>query len=481
MPMPTELQNEMAEREAALDAAQVNFLPAQRPVGRLTRVRADLIDVPESTPAADSDMVESIRALGVIQPVAIRVYPVGAPGYPNRCEIIAGRRRVLAAREAGVTMIPVIVYEADVPAHVIAAMTLTENYMRRANPLAELEAIERLVAEGASEADIAEQIGISRQTLTARMRLGRLIPELRDLLANQMMGAAVADLAARLDVRRQRDLYRLWTVRNETNSPGVRARITANDVRSMREAVRQEVTASLPDSMFSTPTRPTVLLEDRIAELTQQIANLQADAREADLAAMNEISILQSTVVNRDRTIEELNRLTTDLRREAVDLRTRLHDQIRITREASSRPQEAATPASLPEGWASVFTLLQSAIAAVPVAPDPFSESAYQKLQDMLDDVRGRAERERATARPAARAPLEEAVAAVGGLPFDASTLRVRGLPMFGSRGGRRFQRYIDQQGAVRIYYFPNTPAGTASYNRAVQSAINNARTAANA
>ena len=86
------------------------------------------------------ELAESIKAQGIMQPILVR--PVGAGRY----EVIAGERRMRAARLAGLDEVPVLVKE--VPDEAAAAMALIENIQREdLNPLEEAQGIKRLVDE----------------------------------------------------------------------------------------------------------------------------------------------------------------------------------------------------------------------------------------------------------------------------------------------------------------------------------------------
>ena len=99
------------------------------------------------------ELAESIKAQGVMQPVL--VLSVGLDRY----EIIAGERRVRAARLAGLDVVPVLVRE--VADDAAAAMALIENIQREdLNPLEEAHGIKRLVDEiGLTHEQAAQAVG----------------------------------------------------------------------------------------------------------------------------------------------------------------------------------------------------------------------------------------------------------------------------------------------------------------------------------
>jgi ParB family chromosome partitioning protein len=139
-------------------------------------------------PGALTELADSIRAQGVIQPIVAREIGKG------RFEIIAGERRWRAAREAGLTDVPVVLREADDRA--VIAMALIENIQREdLNPLEEALALSRLIDEfSLTHQNAAEAVGRSRAAVSNMLRLLELPEEIRFLLeARQLeMGHARA-------------------------------------------------------------------------------------------------------------------------------------------------------------------------------------------------------------------------------------------------------------------------------------------------
>ena len=122
------------------------------------------------------ELAESIKAQGVMQPVLVR--SVG----PDRYEIIAGERRVRAARLAGLDDIPVLVRE--VADEAAAAMALIENIQREdLNPLEEAQGIKRLVDEfGLTHEQAAQAVGRSRSAASNLLRLLNLTEPVQQML-----------------------------------------------------------------------------------------------------------------------------------------------------------------------------------------------------------------------------------------------------------------------------------------------------------
>jgi ParB family chromosome partitioning protein len=122
------------------------------------------------------ELAESIKAQGIMQPVLVR--PIGGNGY----EIIAGERRVRAARIAGLDEVPVLVK--DVPDEAALAMALIENIQREdLNPLEEAHGIQRLVSEfKLTHEQAAQAVGRSRSAASNLLRLLNLSEPVQQML-----------------------------------------------------------------------------------------------------------------------------------------------------------------------------------------------------------------------------------------------------------------------------------------------------------
>ena len=130
-------------------------------------------------------LADSIRQLGVLQPVVVR--PEG-PDYV----LIAGERRWRAAEEAGLTELPALVRETDEAGTVTEA--LVENLLREdLNPLEEAAAFHQLEDEfDMTHAEIGEKVGRSRAAVTNALRLLKLAPPVQALVASRELSAGHA-------------------------------------------------------------------------------------------------------------------------------------------------------------------------------------------------------------------------------------------------------------------------------------------------
>jgi ParB family chromosome partitioning protein len=127
-------------------------------------------------PASISELADSIRAQGVIQPILVR--PIDDGQY----EIIAGERRWRAAQLAGLKHVPVVVR--SVPDGAALAMALIENIQREdLNPLEEANGLKRLLDEfGMTHEAAAQAVGRSRSAVTNLLRLLTLEKPVQELL-----------------------------------------------------------------------------------------------------------------------------------------------------------------------------------------------------------------------------------------------------------------------------------------------------------
>ncbi len=150
--------------------------------GRLVQIPLDQVKRNDGQPRTNFDadaieaLAESVAARGVIQPIAVREV------QPGEFEIIAGERRWLAARRAGLATIPAVVH--DVPDHDAMVMAVVENVVREDLGSIELaRAYASLVDEhGVSASEIASAVGRSRSAVANTLRLLELPDDVIALL-----------------------------------------------------------------------------------------------------------------------------------------------------------------------------------------------------------------------------------------------------------------------------------------------------------
>jgi len=129
----------------------------------------------EFEPEALNDLADSLRVHGLLQPILVR--PVG-----ERYFIIAGERRLRAAKIAGLTTIKCIIQLCT--DQEMAERALIENIQRAdLSPVEEGFAYERLIKEyGLSQEQVAQRVGKARSTITNLLRVIQLPKTVLDLL-----------------------------------------------------------------------------------------------------------------------------------------------------------------------------------------------------------------------------------------------------------------------------------------------------------
>lgn len=137
-------------------------------------------------------LADSIRQNGIIQPLTVR------PDLSGRYILIAGERRLRAARQIGLKKVPCIIHRTD--EMTAAFYSIIENLQRQnLSVFEEAEAINRLIIDyGISHSEVAEQLGLAQSTLSNKLRILKLDTNMRNRL-----------VAARLTERHARALIRL--------------------------------------------------------------------------------------------------------------------------------------------------------------------------------------------------------------------------------------------------------------------------------
>lgn len=127
-----------------------------------------------------SRLAESIRQNGILQPLTVRQ-------SGNSYQLIAGERRLRAARIAGLTTVPCIVM--DMTDRNSAILALVENIQRQdLNCFEEAAALEKLITYyGMTQEDAAAKLGRAQSTVANKLRLLRLTQEERSLILDNQL------------------------------------------------------------------------------------------------------------------------------------------------------------------------------------------------------------------------------------------------------------------------------------------------------
>jgi ParB family chromosome partitioning protein len=140
-----------------------------------------------------AELAASVKEYGVLQPLLVR-----QDGH-GRYELIAGERRLRASRMAGRDTVPVIL--AEMSDQEVAEVGLIENLQREdLHFLEEAESFKQLMEFfGLTVEKLAERLGKSASTISARLRLLKLAPEVRDAVVKSEITEKHARTLLKLD------------------------------------------------------------------------------------------------------------------------------------------------------------------------------------------------------------------------------------------------------------------------------------------
>ncbi len=153
----------------------------EKPVNRVVEIEISSILPNPHQPRTEFDfadirsLADSILQNGILQPLSVR-------RSDDHYELIAGERRLRAAKLAGLHTVPCIIL--DISARNSAIMALVENIQRQdLSFFDEASAIERLISYyGMTQEDAAARLGKAQSTIANKLRLLRLTPEEREII-----------------------------------------------------------------------------------------------------------------------------------------------------------------------------------------------------------------------------------------------------------------------------------------------------------
>lgn len=158
------------------------------------------------------ELAESIKKVGVIQPITVRSHSEG--GY----ELVCGERRYRASLVAGLVEVPASIRElTDSEA---MELMVTENLQRKdVSPLEEADAFQFMIDNMKYEiADVAARIAKNESFVIRRLQLLKLIPQLKEAFKQNIISIGHIDLLSRIAVSDQE--YWVHNVMGSWNGPG---------------------------------------------------------------------------------------------------------------------------------------------------------------------------------------------------------------------------------------------------------------------
>lgn len=188
--------------------------------GRVVQIDLRLIRANSSQPRQDFDMesiiklADSIRRYGILQPLTARKIPLSG-GYCY--ELIAGERRLRAAKMLGLKTVPCLLSEVNEA--LSAELALVENILRENLGMFEQATAFAQLSEryGLTQDEIAAKMGMSQPAVANKMRLLRLTPEERSLITENHLTERHARAFLRIGLKATRLLAIHHTIEKNLN------------------------------------------------------------------------------------------------------------------------------------------------------------------------------------------------------------------------------------------------------------------------
>lgn len=242
------------------------------------------------TPESLTDLVESIKEHGILEPLVVAKTPAGF-------QIIAGERRWRAAKIVGLATVPAIIKETTPQG--MLEMALVENVQREdLNPLERAQAFVRLMEEfGLSNKEIAQRIGKSAAYISNSLKLLTLPDALKDGLLSGLITegharalAGVHDTKVMVEaykiilresgsVRRAEDLAR--RMRKKTNQPTKQVKpphIISEETDRLRDEILEALGGEATNAVRLTRTRKqtqlVILLKGSLQETENRLQKI---------------------------------------------------------------------------------------------------------------------------------------------------------------------------------------------------------------
>ncbi len=170
------------EKKDILRAMQLQELNEQASkVGKLYELALSIVTPDVNQPRKSfkniDSLADSIKENGVIQPIIVTSKKADGTHH-----IIAGERRYLASKQAGLTTIPCIVRDEETDAGILLLQLLENDQREGVSPFEEADALRQLIDNmNVKKAEIAKVLGRDASWISMRLKIADAKPNIRDL------------------------------------------------------------------------------------------------------------------------------------------------------------------------------------------------------------------------------------------------------------------------------------------------------------
>ncbi|MEK7635556.1 MAG: ParB/RepB/Spo0J family partition protein [Patescibacteria group bacterium] len=189
------------------------------------------------------ELAASIREFGIIQPIIIsKIEHEVEDGTKVEYQLIAGERRLMAAKMIGMERVPAIVRRVSQKAEQME-LAIVENLQRaNLNPVETARAYARLQDEfGLTQREIASRLGKSRESIANNLRILNLPSEIQDAVVKNQINESQARLLLAID-----DMAQQMAIFNELIKNNLSVRELRGRIKVMASGAKPSETASKP-------------------------------------------------------------------------------------------------------------------------------------------------------------------------------------------------------------------------------------------
>lgn len=183
------------------------------------------------------ELAESIKEFGIVEPLVVRE-------KGRKYQLVAGERRLRAAKIAGLTKVPVVIREYEDSK--MMEIALVENIQRHdLNPIEEAQGIKRLMEEfKLTQEQAGERVGRSRVAVTNILRLLNLPEEIQSQISNGILNMGQAKQLLGLESKEQQ-----LEIANAIVENGWSSRMTEEVCRQLKEGKKLRIVREIIEEL----------------------------------------------------------------------------------------------------------------------------------------------------------------------------------------------------------------------------------------